>query len=470
MAKLNERPEPVASPVNESLGTAAAPELNVPARLERLPLTRYQRGLFVIIATAWLFDSIDLAALTFILAPMSAEFSLTDTQAGLLASVSFIGMVVGASSAGALADRYGRRPVFATSMLVWGAASLLAALSWDLTSLLVARFFIGVGMGAEFPVAQSLLSEFIPAGSRGKYLGFLEGFWPLGFISCGALSLLIVPTLGWRALFVLMAMLSLYAFYLRRAVPESPRWYESKGRLQEAEEALEQFEGKVALATGKPLPPVDTSAAPPSATGTQVPIAELIGASYRRRTLMVWGLWLCVLLGYYGITTWQAKLLADNGMDVSGSIAFVLLMALWGIPGFFTASLLLERLGRKTVVISFILLSAVTAYIYGSQTSTVGLIAVGSAMQFCFFGMWSALYAYTPEVFATRFRATGCGTASAFGRIGAMIGPLIVPLAMARWNQGAAFAVLAVFMVLGATLVAVWGPETRAKPLEEVSE
>jgi MFS family permease len=140
MAKLNESPEPVASPVNDSLGTTAAPGLNVPARLERLPLTRYQRGLFVIIATAWLFDSIDLAALTFILAPMSAEFSLTDTQAGLLASVSFIGMVVGASSAGALADRYGRRPVFATSMLVWGAASLLAALSWDLTSLLVARF------------------------------------------------------------------------------------------------------------------------------------------------------------------------------------------------------------------------------------------------------------------------------------------------------------------------------------------
>ena len=376
---------------------------------------------------------------------------------------------VGASTAGALADKYGRRPVFATSMLVWGAASLLAALLWDLTSLLVARLFIGVGMGAEFPVAQSLLSEFIPAGARGKYLGFLEGFWPLGFISCGALSLLIVPTLGWRALFVLMAVLSLYAFYLRRAVPESPRWYESKGRLLEAEQALEQFEGKVSQATGKRLPPVDTSAAPRSAIGTRVPLAELVGADYRRRTLMVWGLWLCVLVGYYGITTWQGKLLADNGMDVTGSIAFVLLMALWGLPGFLVASLLLERLGRKPVVIGFILLSAGTAYIYGSQTSSVGLIVVGSAMQFCFFGMWSALYAYTPEVFATRFRATGCGTASAFGRIGAMVGPLIVPLAMARWNQGAAFAVLAVFMVLGATLVAVWGPETRAKTLEEVS-
>lgn len=462
MAKLDDVPDSVAA-------STSAATLNVPARLERLPLTRYQRRLFVIIATAWLFDSIDLAALTFILAPISSEFSLSGTQAGLVASVSFVGMVFGASGAGALADKYGRRPVFTTSMLCWGAASLFAAVSWDLTSLLVARFFIGVGMGAEFPVAQSLLSEFIPAASRGKYLGFLEGFWPLGFIACGALSLVIVPAFGWRALFVLMAALSLYALYLRRAVPESPRWYESKGRYEEAEQTLEYVEGQVATASGQPLPPVDSSAAPPSSMGSRVPIAELVGHDYRRRTFMVWGLWLCVLLGYYGITTWQGKLLADNGMEVTQSIAFVLLMALWGIPGFLTASLLLERLGRRTVVISFILLSAAAAYVYGSQTSSTGLIIAGSAMQFFFFGMWSSLYAYTPEVFATRFRATGCGTASAVGRIGAMVGPLIVPLVMAQWNQGAAFAVLAAFMVVGASLVALWGPETRGKPLEEVS-
>lgn len=463
MSKINQPPESV--PPSSSAGSHA----NVPARLERLPLTRYQKRLFVIIATAWLFDSIDLAALTFVLAPISSEFSLNGTQSGLLASSSFVGMVVGASTAGALADRYGRRPVFTTSMICWGIASLFAAVSWDLTSLLVARFFIGVGMGAEFPVAQSLLSEFIPAGSRGKYLGFLEGFWPIGFISCGAISLLIVPTMGWRALFVVQAVLSLYALYLRRAVPESARWYEAKGRHQDAETAISGFEAEVAKAHGKPLPPVAESEGTAVPVATRAPIAELVAGSYRARTLMVWGLWFCVLLGYYGITTWQGKLLADNGMEVSASIGFVLLMALWGIPGFLTASFLLERLGRRRVVIGFILLSAATAYLYGGQTSSAGLIAVGSAMQFCFFGMWSSLYAYTPEVFATRARATGCGTASAFGRIGAMIGPLIVPFALAQWNQGVAFAVLAVFMVLGAVLVAVWGPETKGRALEEVS-
>ncbi|WP_199435432.1 MFS transporter [Qaidamihabitans albus] len=448
---------------------AAQQRLNLASRLERLPLTRYQKRLFLIIATAWLFDSMDLAALTFILDPISNEFALTGTQSGLLASLSFAGMVVGASTAGMLADRFGRRPVFVTSMLCWGFASLVAAMSWDLTSLLVCRFFIGVGMGAEFPVAQSLLSEFVPAKSRGKYLGLLEGFWPIGFITCGAVSLLVVPALGWRAIYVVMFVLSLYALYLRRAVPESARWHESRGQFDQAERTIEHVEKEVTKAYGKPLPPAGETVIPAQSTVRRAPVRELISRPYLPRTIMTWSLWFTVLLGYYGITTWQSKLLADSGMSIAGSIGFVLLMALWGIPGFLTASFLLEKVGRKPVVIAFVLLSAAASYVYGLQSSPAGLIAVGSVMQFVYFGMWSALYAYTPEVFATRFRATGCGTASAFGRIGALVGPLVVPFALTNWGHTAAFAVAGASMVVGAIAVAVLGPETKNKALEEVS-
>ncbi|MQA07825.1 MAG: MFS transporter [Pseudonocardiaceae bacterium] len=460
----------ITGPATPGFDSQAAQErLNLASRLERLPLTRYQKRLFLIIATAWLFDSMDLAALTFILDPISAEFSLTGTQSGLLASLSFAGMVVGASTAGMLADRFGRRPVFVTSMLCWGFASLVAAFSWDLTSLLVCRFFIGVGMGAEFPVAQSLLSEFVPARSRGKYLGFLEGFWPIGFITCGAVSLLVVPAFGWRAIFVIMFVLSLYALYLRRAVPESARWYESRSRFDKAEQTIEYIENEVAKAYRKPLPPVDETKIPAQSTVQRAPISELVSRRYLPRTIMAWSLWFTVLLGYYGITTWQSKLLADSGMSIASSIGFVLLMALWGIPGFLTASFLLEKIGRKPVVIGFVLLSAILSYVYGLQTSPAGLITVGSAMQFVYFGMWSALYAYTPEVFATRFRATGCGTASAFGRIGALVGPLIVPLALSTWGHTAAFTVAGLSMVVGAIAVAFLGPETKNKALEEVA-
>lgn len=463
----------MSEPTNESLDVAASPasvaKLNLAARMERLPLTRHQNVLFLVVATAWLFDSVDIASLTFVLSPISDEFGLSAGQAGLLASSSFAGMAIGASSAGLLADRFGRRPVFVTSMICWGLASLGLALSWDLTSLLVFRFVLGLGMGAEFPIAQSILSEFIPSEHRGRYLGWLEGFWPLGFILAGCLSLLLVPAFGWRSIFVLQFLFAAFALVVRRNIPESPRWYESRGRFADAERAITDFESAVQKARGRPLPEPGTIRVDADPVSRRRPLAELLSGAYRRRTLMSWSMWFCVLLGYYGITSWIAKLLADSGFTITESITFVLLMALWGIPGFLTASALLERLGRRPVVASFILLSAAAAFLYGQAAGTWQLIAAGSLMQFFMFGMWSTIYAYTPELFPTRARATGCGTSSAVGRIGALLGPSIVPIVLVGWGTGAVFALSALAFAVAAGVVLMFGPETRAKPLEAVS-
>lgn len=441
----------------------------IAARLERLPMTRHQWRLFAIIATAWMFDSMDLAALTFLLGSISAELKLSATSAGTLASVSFAGMIIGASLAGVLGDRFGRRPVFTTSMIVWGLGSLGAALSHDLTFLLVSRFVIGLGMGAEFPVAQAMLTELVPAHSRGRLLALLEGFWPIGFITCGVLALVIVPVLGWRSIFLVMAGCSLFALIVRRGVPESPRWYAARQRLDDAEAVLAKFEASVARASGRPLPPPEPTSPDVSVASGKMPVLELFSAAYRRRTIMMWLVWFCILLGYYGITTWMGKLLADAGMTTAHSIEYVLLMTLWGIPGFLVASFLLERIGRKRAIAGFILASAVAAYVYGGASSTTELLITGSIMQFFFFGMWSTLYAYTPEVFSNRARATGCGTSSAIGRVGALLGPLMIPVVLQRFGADAAFLVAAVFLGLGGSIVLILGPETRNQVLEEVS-
>ena len=464
------------SPLNQpGVGSATAngpvdvsASLNLSQRFERLPLSRYQNKIFVIIATAWLFDSIDLASLTFVLAPISEEFALSKGQAGLLASASFAGMFAGAFSGGMLADRIGRKAVFQYSMVVWGLASLACAGAWSFESLIVFRFLLGCGMGAEFPVAQSLVSEFIPSERRGQYIGWLEGFWPLGFIAAGALSVVLVPTFGWRSMFLVQGLLAVYVLVIRRAVPESPRWYETRGRLEEAGETMQEIEREVERSTGKPL----REPAPArfrEIVSDRASLSELFTPEYRGRTIMAWLLWFCVLLGYYGITTWIAALLEDGGLSVAKSISFVLAMALWGIPGFLTASYLLDRVGRKPVLTAFILLSATAAFFYGGAESTAELIVIGSFMQFFFFGMWSALYAYTPEVFPTRARATGCGSASGVGRIGAVLGPSIVPVLLAAGGTNAVFTLGAAAFVVAAGVVIVLGPETNQKVLEEVS-
>jgi putative MFS transporter len=432
-------------------------------------MTKYQRTIFLIIATAWFFDSMDLAMMTFVLAPVSSTFGLTPSQTGIVGSASLAGMALGAGLAGILADRFGRKIIFQYSMIVWGAASILCAFVWSYESFLVARFILGFGMGAEFPIAQSMLSETIPATHRGKYIALLEGFWPLGFIGAGVLAYFLVPYAGWRSVFVAMGLPAIYVLVIRRAVPESPRWYESRGYLDKAEETMQFLEKKVEAAHGRPLPQPVTDGLKDEIAADSFSLSELFTKQYRVRTLMVWLLWFFTLLGYYGITTWMGKLLVEKGFTITKSIEFVLLMTLWGVPGFFSAAYLVEKLGRKPAVIGYVLFSGAAAYFYGKAANQTELFVAGAVMQFFFFGMWSVLYAYTPELFPTRARATGCGTASTWGRIGALIGPMLVPIIMARWGVESVFTLGALSFLMGALNVLILGPETKGKILEEIS-
>ncbi len=448
---------------------AGARSLNLPQRMERLPLTRYQQVLFLIIATAWLFDSVDLAMMTFVLAPISKEFALNAGASGLVGSASLAGMAFGAGLAGMLADRIGRKSVFQWSMVLWGTASILCSLAPSVQALMVFRFLLGFGMGAEFPIAQSLVSEFIPAAQRGKYIALLEGFWPLGFILAGVVALVLVPLGGWRAVFIAEGLPAIYVLIIRRRVPESPRWFETRGRMEEAEATMKMIEKEVERAHAKPLPKPSERPIADEVSKGGFSLWELFTPAYRVRTIMVWVLWFTVLLGYYGITTWMGKLLVDKGFTVTKSIEFVVLMTLWGVPGFFSAAYLVEKLGRKITVVGYVLLSAVAAFFYGQASSQTEVIIAGAFMQFFFFGMWSVLYAYTPELFPTRARATGCGTASSWGRIGGLIGPAVVPMIMAGYGTPAVFTLGGAAFVIGAINVLLLGPETKGKVLEEIS-
>ncbi|GAA2868849.1 MFS transporter [Streptosporangium fragile] len=468
--------EPNVHPIPSGGTAAPAPAIAqtaspaaVSARLERLPWSRFQRGLFLVVATAWLFDSIDLAAITFLLAPISQEFGLTPAQAGLLGSVSFAGMFAGAVSAGALADRFGRRRVFQYSIVIWGLASLGLVFAWNLPSLLTFRFVLGVGMGAEFPVAAALVAEFMPASRRGRYAALLEGAWPIGFVVAGALAYLIVPASGWRTFFALQACLALWALVVRRGVPESPRWLASRGLSEQAESVMASIERRVAGLTGRALPEPVIAAGQDTAAGGRAGLRVLFSPAYRRRTLTLWATWFAILFGYYGLTTWMGKLLADNGFDIAKSIGFIVLMALWGVPGFLSAAYLIEIIGRRSCLALYTVASAVAAFFYGQASDQLELIVYGSILQFTFFGMWSSIYAFTPELFPTRVRGIGVGTATAAGRVGALLGPIVVPLLLAEGGAPLVFTASAGLFVLAAVLVLLLLPETKQSVLEDIS-
>lgn len=443
----------------------------IAARLERLPVTGYQRTLFMIIATAWLFDSIDLGALTFLLGSIKSEFDLSLTGAGLLSSMSFAGMFLGASSAGMLADRYGRKAVFQFSMIVWGVGSLICGLAPNLTTLVVGRLVVGLGMGMEFPVAQAMAAEITAARHRGRYIALLEGCWPLGFIVAGLLAYVILPLWGWRGMFIITAVPAVFVLIIRLAVPESPRWLADQGRFDEAEKTLAAMEARVRAKLGDvnlPAPVLSQSKAPPARR--RAPLTELWSAPLRKRTIMVWLMWFMALLGYYGLTTWLAALLQEAGHSVTKSVLYIVGISLAGIPGFLTSAWSIEVLGRKVTSILTFLGSAVTCYLYGTAASFEALLIFGCMMQFFLFGMWSVLYAYTPELYPTRARATGAGWASAVGRIGSLIGPPLVGALLPVGGNTLVFAMGAAAFCIAALVVFILGEETKGRMLEEIAQ
>lgn len=185
---------------------------------------------------------------------------------------------------------------------------------------------------------------------------------------------------------------------------------------------------------------------------------------------MAFGLWFFALIGFFGLNSWIAVLLKAHGFSIVGSVGFVTLITIGGIPGFFSAALLLEKIGRKPTTAGFLVLSAVAASFYGNATGQTNLFITGFIMQFFMFGMSSCLYAYTPELYPTRARSTGAGFASAFGRIGAILGPMIVPILVERGGSAVAFEVGAGGFLIAAILVVTLGVETRGKTLESVSQ
>ena len=457
-----------ATTVQADTASDAARRAMIAARLERLPMTGFQRTIFAIIATAWFFDSIDLGSLTFLLGSIKTEFGLSTAEAGLLSSMSFVGMFLGAGISGMLADRFGRKTVFQVSMIFWGLGSLWCGLAADAVSLGHARLLLGFGMGMEFPVALAIISEFLPSSNRGRYLAILEGFWPLGFIAAGVLSYVFLSYFDWRTMFLAQAVPALFLFVIRFLVPESPRWLADRGRHDEADRVMQHIERRVSARLGTPLP--EPRPLPAVERGARrFSFLALWAPGYASRTTMIWLTWFFALLGFYGLTTWLGALLQDAGYGVTKSVAYTVLISLAGIPGFITSAILVERWGRKPTAVLMLLGSAVAAFLYGNAPNFASLIAFGLMMQFFMFGMWSVLYAYTPELYSTGARATGAGCASAVGRVGSLLGPYIVGVILPAMGQGGVFALGAGSFVIAAASVGLLGIETKGRSLEDIS-
>jgi putative MFS transporter len=436
--------------------------MTIQQRLDSLPLGGFHYRLVVLSGLGWLFDSMDSLLMALALPALPAEWGLGRPQRATLLVGSMLGMLVGAALAGTLADRVGRQRLFRWTLLLFSVATGLCSLARGFRSLLVLRFLVGLGLGGELPVASSLVSEFSPAAHRGRLVVLLESFWSLGALVAAAVALLI-PTLGWRFVFLLGATPALYVLILRRAMPESPRFLLSQGKYDQALAVLRDVEARL----GAPPAPVSAAPEPPE---PRVGVPELLARGLRRRTLVLWGLWFGMVYSYYGIFTWLPSLIAEAGHTLVRTYQYTLLITLAQVPGYFAAAALVDRLGRRRTLLLFLFPCALASLGYAASRSATGILVCGSLISFFNLGAWGVVYTYTPELYPTRVRATGAGWASAFGRLGGILAPYAVSAVLdATGRQSLVFAMFA-GVILATALVAAAGEETRGLSLEAISD
>ena len=436
------------------------------ARLDAVPLNRFHLKLLVTSGLGWMFDAMDVILIAFLIVPIRTEFGLaaTDTRVAFIAAAGFVGMLLGAAVSGRLADRYGRRTIFQATLVLFSLGSLLSALAPTFELLLAARVVAGLGLGGELPVVATLVSELSPRRSRGRMIVWLESFWAYGTVLAGLIAVFALPAWGWRGAFLIGALPALYVAYLRRALPESPRYLASVGRVTEADAVVRRVERE----GGGALITVSRVQAPPPAE-RKATLGDLFSGRLARRTAMLWLLWFGIVFTYYGIFLYIPSVLAARGLSVVRSNEFFFLSTIAQIPGYFAAAYLVERWGRKPTLALFLLGTAVSAFLFGSSGTGADAFLWVSLLSFFNLGAWGIVYTYTPELYPTSIRASGAGAAAAAGRIGGIGAPFVTPLLVGPLGQTGVFGLFTALIVLTAVVVLVLGEETRGRSLEEIS-
>lgn len=438
-------------PVSES-------PLTRPERLDRLPWTSRHSRLLGGSGIGWALDAMDVGLISFILTALIAEWGLSSGEASVLGAIGFVGMAVGASLGGLLADRIGRRNVFALTLVIYGLATGASALAGGIVALIALRFVVGLGLGAELPVASTLVSEYAPARIRGRVVVILEAFWAVGWLAAALIGYFIVPLEnGWRWALAFGAVPAIYAIVVRYGLPESVRFLESRGRTEEAEAAVREFEEAAGIdpVPSRPLPP----APKPNWRVLWTPL-------FRRHTIALSLTWIGVNFAYYGAFIWLPSLLYAQGHGLVRSFGYTLIITLAQIPGYAAAAVLIELWGRRPTLATFLAGSAVSAVAMGFAPNTTLIVVFGCLLSFFNLGAWGALYAITPEVFPTWLRTTGAGTATAFGRVAAMAAPLSVPFLNNAGGWPLVFGAIATSFVL-AMVATFYLPERTGEVLDE---
>ncbi|GGG02756.1 MFS transporter [Rhodococcoides trifolii] len=436
--------------------------MSVAARLDRLPIGRMHRVATAVIGLGLFFDLYENFLAATISGVLKTDLDLSRTELNLLLGSAFLGQFIGALTMGRLADRIGRRPAFMINLAVYSLFSLLGAFSPNAVFLVVTRFIAGIGIGAEFSLADSYLSDLLPKNMRGKFISIAYTVAFFGVPTVGLLARWLVPQQpfgvdGWRWLFVLGGVGSFAVWLVRRGLPESPRWLELQGRHAEADAITTAFEDE-ARAAGhvltEPDPSIDVTKAPKSS------LRSLFRPPLTRRTVMLWILSVLEVFGYYGFGTLAPIVLMGKGFDLVTSLGFVAL-TYFGYPlGSLLAVPIVERIERKYLVMASAGGMAAFGLWFGFSTSAWSILLAGTLYTMTSNLFSNAYHVYLADSYPTSIRGTATGAAYSLSKLMTGVLPFLLLPFLDSHGSGPVFGLVAVAMGLLIVDVAVLGHRT----------
>jgi MFS transporter, putative metabolite:H+ symporter len=452
----------------------------ITARLDRLPPSRFLRSLVVRISIGGFFELYDLFMTGYIAVGLiqagifkaaSSNPMHVNAYAGFVAS-GFAGMFVGTLVFSWFSDRYGRRAIFTFSLILYSFATLLMALMRSPVAIDLWRFICGLGIGVQLVTISSYLAEVTPKAARGRYVALSQFISYCAVPTVAAVSLLAIPRTilalaGWRWVAILGAGGAICAWPLWVRLPESPRWLSAHGRDAEAEAITGEMERHVITETGGPLTQPDR---PTQATRQpRGAWQEIWHPDYLRRTLMLILFNIFQAIGFYGFAAWVPVLLVSEGIEVTKSLTYVLLIALLNPFGALLAMRYADRFQRKWQIVALALISAVCGLLWARQRSVSGIILFGAVITLANSWFSCALHTYQTELYPTRIRAQAVGFVYSWSRFSSIFVGFLIARALHAYGTTGAFAIVAAAMFLAALVVGLLGPNSSRIALEEIS-
>ena len=443
--------------------------VSIAARLNRLPITRTHRAVVVLAGVGTFFDLFDIFLAGVLGTVLTEQFHLSAIALPAVLGSGFLGMFLGAVTLGAFADRVGRRRAFLVTLACYSVFTLAGAFAASAAMLIVTRFLAGIGIGAEPPVVDAYLGELLPARERGRYTAIAYTFGFISVPASGFLARALVPhapfdIAGWRWMFVAGALGGAIVWWLRRHLPESPRWLESAGRVTEAEATTRRLEAEAAL-----LGPLRTPAVEERAQTGSAGLRVLLSREFRGRTAV-----LCVFhafqtVGYYGFGTLVPLVLASKGFSIVHSLTYTSVVFLGYPLGSAVSVPIVDRVDRRWLIAGAAALMAGFGLALGHAASPPAIILCGFAYTVVSNVFSNAFHIFQAEIFPTFARATAAGTAYGLSRISSAAMPFVLVPILQQRGATAMFAVVAAAMLIVVIDIGVFAPSTTGRPLEAIA-